>query len=284
MSPRFKILLLLTLLFCFHTGKAQSRFWRISGPQLSQSSFLYGTMHLADKRIFNFPPGTMDSLRSCKSLVLEINPGNTGSNALAMVLTMHSDTMLNKLIPDSDFQFVKNYFAKSMGLNEQVVNSMKPIILSTLITEKSKDASEAYPLDLWFYHQALKDSMKIEGLETVKYQMSLLDSIPLREQAQDLIKALRNPEKSDSLSEVFMRYYVKGELDSLVNISLRGNTSSDFGQLFIYSRNHKMASKIGELIGKERCFIAIGAAHLTGKQGVIGLLRKAGYTVEPLKE
>jgi len=40
-----------------------------------------------------------------------------------------------------------------------------------------------------------------------------------------------------------------------------------------------MADRAEPYIKKGSTFIAVGAAHLPGKEGVIGLLRKKGYKV-----
>ncbi len=52
--------------------------------------------------------------------------------------------------------------------------------------------------------------------------------------------------------------------------------------LLLYSRNRKWAKTLDGLLPEKSLLIAVGAAHLPGKGGVIDLLRKEGYTVEPV--
>lgn len=45
-------------------------------------------------------------------------------------------------------------------------------------------------------------------------------------------------------------------------------------------RNSNWVNQIPELMKNKSTFIAVGAAHLAGEQGVINLLKKAGYKVK----
>ena len=47
--------------------------WRISGNGLSKPSYLYGTMHLQDKRLFNFSDSTYAAIEKTEGLALEVN-------------------------------------------------------------------------------------------------------------------------------------------------------------------------------------------------------------------
>ncbi|MEY3100443.1 MAG: hypothetical protein RIS63_1345 [Bacteroidota bacterium] len=50
----------------------------------------------------------------------------------------------------------------------------------------------------------------------------------------------------------------------------------------IVKRNQKWIPIITELIQKNPTFIAVGAAHLPGNDGVLNLLKEAGYTITPI--
>jgi uncharacterized protein YbaP (TraB family) len=54
---------------------------------------------------------------------------------------------------------------------------------------------------------------------------------------------------------------------------------AEFEETMITSRNRTMASRAKPFIDAGGAFIAIGALHLPGSEGVVALLREAGYTV-----
>ena len=56
-----------------------------------------------------------------------------------------------------------------------------------------------------------------------------------------------------------------------------------FMDLMLYDRNRNWVETIKVQSAKEASFYAVGAGHLGGEEGVIALLRKAGFTVKPIK-
>jgi uncharacterized protein YbaP (TraB family) len=59
--------------------------------------------------------------------------------------------------------------------------------------------------------------------------------------------------------------------------------SPEFYSNFIVKRNQKWIPVIAELIQKKSAFIAVGAAHLPGEEGVLHLLKESGYTITPVE-
>ena len=49
--------------------------WRISGSGLQKPSYLYGTMHLKDRRLFFFGDSVYKSLEASEGFAMEIDPG-----------------------------------------------------------------------------------------------------------------------------------------------------------------------------------------------------------------
>lgn len=50
--------------------------WQISGKNLKGPSYLFGTMHLTDKRIFNFPDSLWIAIEACDQFAVEIDLNN----------------------------------------------------------------------------------------------------------------------------------------------------------------------------------------------------------------
>jgi hypothetical protein len=55
-----------------------------------------------------------------------------------------------------------------------------------------------------------------------------------------------------------------------------------YEDIFLTNRNKNWIPKIEEMIRSKKTFIAIGAGHLPGEEGVIDLLRKKGFIVKPI--
>ena len=56
--------------------------------------------------------------------------------------------------------------------------------------------------------------------------------------------------------------------------------TSKYSDLMLKNRNQNWISRIEKIAKGKSTFFGVGAAHLGGQQGVIALLRKAGFTVE----
>lgn len=86
----------------------------------------------------------------------------------------------------------------------------------------------------------------------------------------------------DSLKDA----YYEQDLDQIEHISIKLYSDSlnygDIQKELLFERNFKWMDHIPSLIREQPSFIAVGVRHLPGENGLIDLLRKEGFTVEPL--
>ena len=131
---------------------------------------------------------------------------------------------------------------------------------------------------------AQKYKKEIKGFETMAFQASVFDSIPYKTQATSLLKTI------DSLS-TYKQYFAKmldvyktQQIDSIQNLF----QDSEYGQvenmdILLTKRNQNWVEQLQSILKTKSVFIAVGAAHLVGDDGLITLLRKEGYTLRPIK-
>ena len=86
-----------------------------------------------------------------------------------------------------------------------------------------------------------------------------------------------------SSATTFINEYINGELEILLTNENNEVWPIEFMNKILYERNSCITNKIELLIKNKSTFSAFGAAHLTGDLGVISLLRKKGFTVEPVE-
>ena len=53
--------------------------------------------------------------------------------------------------------------------------------------------------------------------------------------------------------------------------------------LLLDNRNKNWVIQLKSIMQKDNVFIAVGAGHLVGENGLISLLRKEGYILKPIK-
>jgi uncharacterized protein len=120
------------------------------------------------------------------------------------------------------------------------------------------------------------------GVEVLADQIGAIDQISLEEQGQMLLKALQDTSKEVAQYDDLIEMYVNQELDKMLEMMKDSTLPEKFNQAFLIDRNIKMATNVAKFSKKQKMFCAVGAAHLPGDKGVIALLRKKGYTVEPV--
>ena len=268
--------------------EAHSLFWQISGNGLTNASYLYGTMHINDQRVFDFKPDVLRHFDAANALVLELNMDSINPLTVMNLMVMDSSITLSELLPEEDFSYVVNFIEDSLSLPIEFVEQLQPMFISSFVSERSNKSDVKDALDVFFFKRGKLQDKNIVGLEKVQEQIDAFNSIPYEEQAKgllELIKEEQSAQKANNSTEELIQHYLDGNLDSLIIIAtdLQESkfTNQSFEQIFLIDRNKIMTNRIVPIIKDQSAFIAIGAAHLPGKEGVIQLLREKGYTVEP---
>lgn len=272
--------------------KAQQKglLWEISGNQLKEKSYLYGTMHVQDERVFNFPNSFRQAFDSTKTFAMELDLEKASNPANAMSLMkyvmMTDGRTLSDLVSKKDYKVLDKFFTEQ-GTPLAMMGMMKPFFLLAIV-EKAKpkpEGTKTEALDQYLASLAKNVDKPIIGLETVEEQMSAIEVIPIEDQAKQLVNAVKSAKKmkkENQTEDELMKYYLAGDLDKLMEISKKGELSELAQQKLIVNRNINMADRIDQHIKEKSAFVAIGALHLPGEKGVIKLLEQKGYTLKSL--
>lgn len=261
-----------------------SLLWEISGNGLKKPSYLYGTIHLMDERVFSFDSIVYDKMMACEAFSGELLFESVGSQFNPEDLFM-DDTLLVDLYEDNaDYLIVKKYLIDNLGIFSLACDSMKPIYTSTLVSMMDAKFEKSVPLDVHLQTYAKNRGKLILGIETVDEQMAALNSISLKDQAKMLLESIVMEDSidSESLTEYIIDIYLKQDLVALDSIMDSGTSVDSFQKYVLENRNEVMAERIEKFIVAQSTFNTLGAGHLKGKNGVIYLLREKGYKLKPI--
>ncbi len=271
------------------TAAENSLLWEIQGKELKQPSFLFGTIHLIGKKDFELTDATRAALDKAQSVVFEINMEQmTNAGALLPLIMkafMADGKTLRSLLPDTDYTLVRNHF-EDLGLPMFMLERIKPMFLSALGSAdlgKSSDTEESVSYEIELMKIARQQRKKIDGLETIEFQMSIFDSIPYEAQAQMLVEQIRAGERGNDQFAQLVERYKQQDLIGLQHMMEQDAETSSYSDILLVRRNQAWIPRMSDMMRKKPTFFAVGAGHLAGEQGVIALLRQAGYTVQPLK-
>jgi uncharacterized protein len=301
-------LLIATVLFCVPFLFAQtankdtlenSLLWEISGNGLKTSSYLYGTIHIIPEKDFFMTDATVKAFGESKQVAFEIDLDemNNPFKMMGMMggMIMKNGTTLQDLLSKEEYKRVSRYILDSMGMPPFMASMMekvKPMFLSEMVgmdmssmDQGSMGVSEgSTSYEMEFNEMAKEQGKETKGLETINYQLSIFDSIPYKDQALMLLDAIDNggEEESEAIDEM-TKLYVNQDLNGLDRMINGDADLSNYMQILLINRNKNWIPVMGKMAKAKSTFFAVGAGHLPGEQGVIRLLRAAGYTVTALK-
>jgi uncharacterized protein YbaP (TraB family) len=268
----------------------KSLIWEIKGKGLNQTSYLYGTIHMIGKKDFFLSEGTKKSFDRARQVAFEIDMEEM-SNIMALIpLLMQSfmknDTTLSDLLSKEEYAQVEAHF-KKVGLPMMFLNRIKPMFLSAMDPQSmggGMDKGDIVSYEMEFMEMAQAQKKPIEGLETAAFQMSMFDSIPYRVQAKMLLESIESKEQEgDSQFDQLVELYKQQDIQAMQSMMDEDQTTNTYQNLLLGNRNRKWIPIMEKMMQNQATFFAVGAGHLGGAQGVIALLRAAGYSVEPIR-
>ena len=270
------------------TGKtaqsnAKSLLWKISGNGLNAPSYLYGTIHITCDASLQKP--TLDAIANTAQLYLELDMDDPQMQmTMVQGMMMKEGKTMKTMMSDTDYKMVDAYFTKKLGMGLAALDKMKPFMLTTLVLPSMLDCPmQSVEQELMKVNAS--QNKEVLGLETVQEQLAVFDAIPYDVQLAELIKSVKNNFENDK-AELTKMYavYQSGDVDAMQQMTAESDNkiTSDYQNELLNNRNANWIPKIEQIAKQKPTFFGVGAGHLGGPKGVIALLRKKGYTVEPV--
>lgn len=284
-----KILFTLILLLFLSYIKAQL-LWKITGKGLKQPSYLFGTHHLIPIQFLDTVPGLYKAFNDCDMVVGEMVMNSVDVMAKMQEAAMMPDHIkITDLLSDSDYQVVDKELKAVLKFGLKELSIMNPSVILTLyqleIFKKMTGCTDDNQSDSYFQLVANEKGKKVVGLETIDQQIAILfGNGTLQRQADILVETVNS---KDSVLKQMIRLnklYKAGKIDELVEISTQKGdvtdmTENEYSKL-VDDRNADWVTQLPQLMHENSCFIAVGALHIGGKNGLVKQLQRAGYKVK----
>ena len=264
--------------------------WEISGNQLKEKSYLFGTHHLIPISFLDSIKGIYPAFNSCENIVGEIimdDPSIIKNLQQAAIIT--SGETIKDLLTEEQYTTADSILKDALGVGLNEMRFFKPAMIENIylltIYDKYFQIDADFQIDTYFQKVGKKDGKRLFSLETVEEQIKiLLDRKPLKEQAQSLYEMLTSSEKIINQLEVLNRLYLKQDLEELLEYSNNDSMQTPEDKwILLDQRNIRWAEQLPKQFEKGSNFIVVGALHLPGENGVINLLKKQGYKIKPVK-
>ncbi len=275
---RHILILIVSLLILFGV-QAQSLLYEISGNSLKKTSYLYGTMHITSKQQLPIYEKAKEKLSISKLYLMELDPAKMNSPAMYGKLMLPDNKTLKDYMSVKDYDALSIKFNAITGYQLLMFEKFQPIMIESIIeimeTKNKTDSFGVIMMDMELSLVAKQNNIQTKGIETPTEQIDAMLRIPVEDQLEILLAGWQDTNQDTE------DLYAKNDIDSLYLATVSAMPATARKAL-ITDRNQIMADRINLLIKKQSVFIAVGAAHLGGEEGVVNLLRRKGYILKEI--
>jgi|GEM_PF-5743801 len=282
--------------------------WRIEGKGLAAPSYLYGTCHVEDARVFRFSDSVLPALGRCSTVATELRLDSIMWQIFTRLSSVDSTFDLKVELDEQEYTALQEMFQQRFGLpldNYRHINpSVFRLILEWMETgEKSEGSEPSWEpendgaarrnffltpgtfLDAWISRYGRLHRKEVIGLETYQEQLDAHDTTTLAERVRQTLSgytATQSEEEGEGL-EPLLDIYAANDIEAIERMRVRMEQQSPaYYRVMLVGRNHTMLRRMIDLMDRTTLFTAVGVLHLPGPDGLIALLRNAGYTVTPV--
>lgn len=246
------------------------------------AGYLFGTIHSEDQRVLALPEPVERAFIESPRLYVEVDMDAATMLASVAGMLLDDGREITDLLEPSLYQRTVRAAAQ-LGLPEVALRHYKPWALAVLLSLPPTETGRF--LDLVLYQRARTLNKEVAGLETIREQMDLFDTLSEDEQINLLRDALNNLDQLPTIFQALLDRYLKRDLQGLVEINqqLLDSSASELADRFqvkaVDERNHRMVERLITPLAQGGAFVAVGALHLPGEQGMLRLLERRGYRV-----
>lgn len=267
------------LILCFSViANAGSTFYEITDTK-GNKHFIFGTFHSDDNRVTNFDPKIINAIKQSNLFLMETDELTDAS----VIQNLNID--IPAQLTDNELERLKDLINFHVMFYDQAIR-MKPWLLAFIFD--SPNPITPFNQDNLLKQIAEDAYIKTQGLMTNIEHFSVLDFLTTNEQIEILKNALKRPDniKQENFEKLLVTYLDGNlikihEINEKITLDLMSpELWQKVKQKILIERNQVFNKKILEAMESHQIFVAIGASHLVGDDGLVGFLKQNGLTVQ----
>lgn len=261
----------------------QGLLWRVEKPGAG-ASYVFGTIHVADKRVTKLPSVVARQLEAARSFTMEVALDASGLIALASRMVFDDgrdlpgvagEQLFNRAVP----------FLEARGVPKELARMFRPWAAMLMLATPQQQPEEV--LDLVLARTVTQRGIPIYFLETVEDQIAAMDGMSDTDQVALLQHTVETQRELPALTRRLVEAYLQRDLALMWRINeMDVRDRSDlkplndiFVQRLLNDRNIRMVEHMQPQLKQGNAFIAVGALHLYGGKGILSLLEREGWRV-----
>ncbi|MCM1293225.1 MAG: TraB/GumN family protein [Bacteroides sp.] len=269
--------------------------WRITPPSPdARPSYIMGSHHAA-------PTSIADDLNVAQLMpqvdiafgelsLDDLNPMSIQA-ALQQSVMASADSTLDKVLTPDQLALVDSAITTlsdgTIPMASKMFNNFKPAMLNNIITMllAARELPTLDPnntLDAYVLSMAKTSGLPVKGLETVSDQIKVLYGSPISQQVRELLKIISADGFGAEQMHLMTRAYLNHDLAAVTDLIFSDDEYDATSDTLIKDRNDRWVQFLLGFLPTSTALIIVGAGHLSGENGVLTQLEKAGYNVEPI--
>jgi uncharacterized protein YbaP (TraB family) len=189
---------------------------------------------------------------------------------------------IDSYMEPKDFAAFDKKYQSITGLSLMILKEYKPFLGMSFLILKTVPCTATVQPETELMHLAQQKQIEVLGLETIEEQMNLLNKEPIDSQLAAMHKMVNNFDSSKQVMNEMIQVYLKKDVEALYLYMKEKGLNDNFESTMLIKRNKNWVPKMKKAMKESPSFFAVGAGHLGGKSGVLALLRKKGYQIEPI--
>lgn len=258
----------------------KSLLWEISGKGLEKPSYVFGTIHMICQEDYIMTETIQNTLKNVDAFYAEIDFSNP-ENMAVLQQSMMSETPLSQRLNNEQYQKLQQLLKEVVDLDITQFEHLTDAAIVSMVTFKSFPCTDFKMYEMELLQTAAAAEKKMGGLETAAEQMEILG----KSLGIDAVFEMLNDLKKDGFKSTkeMVALYTNQDVQGLYDYMKKSSYMTDevYNEM-LTKRNHNWINEMPELMKNQSVFFAVGAAHLSGNNGVLKLLKDNGYTVKPV--
>jgi uncharacterized protein len=270
--------------------RAQTRAfgWKVTSS--ANTIYVVGSVHLLTKDFYPLNPALEKAYKDSDLLVEEVDIAEmSGAGSQLSMLTrgmQPASKPLDTVLSASTMALLSKK-AQDVGLPMEALKQFKPWMIALTIEAmewQKAGFDQELGLDRHFYNQAQADGKAVQALETIDYQISRFDEMPMELQDHLLAETLKSIDTEQASRTRLLEAWRTGNSAAVEGIVLKDlQKEPELYQRLLVERNRNWLPKLDALFSRKgHAMIVVGAAHLVGPDGVLAMLKAKGYKIEQL--
>jgi uncharacterized protein YbaP (TraB family) len=258
--------------------------WRVSKPGIAPS-YVFGTIHIADPRVLELPEPVSLALARSRHYYTESLQGEREAARFFEAAQFEDERRLEPLIGAAAYAKAATML-RERQVGDEIIARLKPWAVLANLTVTPEDYGNS-TLDQKLLEMARERRLRVMGLEGVEEQISVFERIPLQTQVVLLKHALDHRDELAAMIEPTIQAWMKRDLAGIraagdrIGI-LYPEMAEHYRILFkrvVENRSVVMVHRLFMPLREGGAFVAVGANHLYGAQGMLALIERQGYKV-----